>query len=118
MSDLDVRVGEAWQMHRKGDNNAALSIYKEVLSSDPNHVDAHYGLGLVQRSVGNTSDAIVSFQRALALCHEQLEQMGIKRREDKSIIHKNDLSTDEDDRYNMLIRMIEQRLHELGIKQS
>lgn len=109
----EERIGEAWRLHRKGDNRGAIQLFNEILSKTPNNVDAHYGIGLAQRAEGDEEGAIASFQRALELAQAALDAVKVT-----SVVDGhgggNDLDTYEDDRYLMLSRMINQRLTELG----
>ena len=41
------RIGEAWRMHRDGNNDQAIKIFKEIIQTAPESVDAYYGLRVV-----------------------------------------------------------------------
>ena len=105
----EERIGEAWNQHRTNNNPAAIEIFQEILSSQPKNIDALYGLGLAQRANGENGAAVASFQQALKFAEEGLH-------ENTSMLEGagNNLDTDQDDRFMMLIRMTKQRLAELG----
>ncbi len=46
------QIREAWQSHSRGDNARALAIFQQVLSQDPNHIDANYGAGMALSAIG------------------------------------------------------------------
>lgn len=109
----EERIGEAWKLHRMGNNREAMDIFTEILRQRPDHIDALYGLGLAQRDEGSLHEAAESFSKAAQLAQEALDAV------DKTSIvdgHKgsNDLDSYEDDRFMMLSRMIEQRLEEIA----
>ncbi|MCA9915609.1 MAG: tetratricopeptide repeat protein, partial [Anaerolineae bacterium] len=99
----EERIGEAWRLHRKGDNAAAEKIFSEILDKAPKHLDALYGLGLARRANGNLSGAAEAFQAALQLAKDAYNAV-----DTASVIDgnkgTNDLGTYEDDRFLMLQR--------------
>lgn len=105
VDELSRMIGDAWDLHRKGDNPGAARLFEDALAQDESSVDAHYGLGLAKRGTGDAAAARSQFERALALAEQHLAEIRAGRSE-------NDLSTTKDDRYMMLTRMIEQRLAE------
>jgi len=110
----EERVGEAWQMHRSGNNRGAIEIFQDILKMTPRNLDALYGLGLAQRAEDHIDEAIKSFQAALDLARDALNAVNITSDVDGH--HgRNDLDTYEDDRFMMLQRMISQRLEELQV---
>lgn len=110
----EQRIGEAWRLHRNHDYQGAIRMYEDILKSAPNHVDVLYGLGLAQKSLGNTSDAIKSFHRSLDIARGALRGVRTAASAD-GVVGANDIESAEDDRYMMLVRMIKQRLAELGV---
>ncbi len=109
----EERIGEAWRLHRNGDNEGAERIFREILDKAPKHLDALYGLGLVRRANGNIAGAEEAFQSALQLAKDAYNAV-----DTASVVdgHRNgnDLNTYEDDRFLMLQRMIQQRIDELN----
>jgi tetratricopeptide (TPR) repeat protein len=105
VDELSRMIGDAWDLHRKGDNSAAIRAFEDVLARDEASVDAHYGLGLAKRGAGDSAAAREAFERALALAQQNLDELRAGR-------SNNDLSTSKDDRYMMLQRMIQQRIAE------
>lgn len=131
---LGERVGEAWRLHRYGDNSAALDIFADLTRDAPrtigsnelddmsggesdtrvadwvNYIDALYGYGLALRKDGNEEKAVENLQQALDQTDMVLRALGVDSLESGS----NSLDSFADDRFIMLRRMIEQRLEELG----
>lgn len=101
-----AQIGDAWNLHRQGNNSEAIRGFEAAVKSAPNDVDAYYGLGLAQRANKQYDQAVQSFQTALDLAKTTLEKL---RSESKV---ENSLTTTNDDRYMMLIRMLGQRLEE------
>lgn len=106
IDEISKMIGDAWELHRKGDQAASQRLFEDVLQRDAESVDAHYGLGLVKRASGDKTGARTAFERSHSLAKTMLESLRAGR-------DTNDLSTTKDDRYMMLLRMIEQRLAEV-----
>lgn len=102
-----AQIGDAWALHREGSNSEAVRAFQDALKTAPNDVDAYYGLGLAQRASRDYEMALKSFQTALDLAKQTLEQLR------KESGQENQLATTNDDRYLMLIRMIGQRIEEV-----
>jgi tetratricopeptide (TPR) repeat protein len=107
----EAQIGKAWGLHREGRNTEAIREFQQVLTSAPESVDAHYGLGLALRANGQYDAAEETFRQALSLTKNRQE--GVK----KPIEKQNDeLMYSEADRFMMLNRMITQRLDELKLR--
>jgi tetratricopeptide (TPR) repeat protein len=110
------QIGQAWGLSRQGKHREAVTEFERIASTAPDSVDAHYGLGLAQRGLGNKTAAIEAFREAQRLAQNELARLrggGTVNPEDAQA-PSNDLNSTEDDRYLMLVRMIAQRLAELG----
>lgn len=103
------RVGQAWHHHREGRNDASIAEFEAILKQHPRDIDALYGLGLAQKSAGRQEAAVEAFKHALQLVEETRAIHLSSRRESETSI-----KTPEDDRFTILIRMVQQRLAELG----
>ena len=88
------QLGRAWALHIKGQNDDAIHEFNALLQTSANNMDALYGLGLAQRSSGKIQAAQDSFQKCASAINSALAE---KPRED---------------RYQMLQRMIKQRIDE------
>ena len=107
------KIGRAWRLHRDGDNGGALRLFEEVVSTSPDSVDAHYGMGLAHKASGDNSAAAASFQRALTVTEQALAAVQATAQAEGQ--HgANDLETNIDDRYMMLTRMLKQRIEDVG----
>lgn len=113
---LDERIGEAWRLYRATDILSAIDMFKEIIAEVPDSVDGYYGLGLAQRANGDKAGAASSFQQAMRLARTALE--AYTRQEEEAGHRGNSISSYDDDRMMMLIRMLGQRLAEVGAAQS
>lgn len=108
------RIGEAWRLHRDGNNEQSIKIFKEIIQTSPENVDAHYGLGLAYKATNDSASAADAFQKALELAQKAYN--AVKTTSEADGHHGlNDLDTSEDDRYMMLSRMLKQRLEDVGV---
>jgi Flp pilus assembly protein TadD len=96
---MDVQVGNAWTFHFKKQNEQALSEFLRLTEQDPAHIDANYGLALVQAALGHKGEARAAFEKVKSLVAAKISQQAPE---------------DEDPRYAMLSRMIDQQIERLG----
>ena len=89
------QLGRAWALHRKGQNDGAITEFNSLLQLSANNIDALYGLGLAQRSGHQLEAAQATFEKCLA----QIDALN--------------KSQPREDRYQMLQKMARQRLDEL-----
>lgn len=62
------------EVHRiNGEYDEAVELYKKVLGEDPQHFDAHVGLGLVYGFTGLFDESIELLQKAVELKPDSLD---------------------------------------------
>ncbi|GAB4147489.1 MAG: tetratricopeptide repeat protein [Planctomycetaceae bacterium] len=76
-TDPNTLFTQAADHHRAGDFSSAISLYKQVLESSPDHLDARYLLGTALLQVGRFEESI-----------EQLTQI-VEQRSDVADVHNN-----------------------------
>ena len=111
------KVGQAWRLHREGDNAGAIRMFEGIISSNPENVDALYGLGLAHKATGDLSAAGDAFRQALERTESALSAVKTTSQAEGNI-GDNDLETNFDDRYMMLTRMLTQRVQDVGAASS
>lgn len=99
------KIGDGYAQHAKGDYAGAIRTFSDVVRADGQNVDGYYGLGMSQRASGDNAAAKASFEKAMSLSEQILAEL-------RQGTTSNDLTTTRDDRYMMLIRMLQQRLAE------
>jgi tetratricopeptide (TPR) repeat protein len=104
---IAAQIGTAWRFQREGKTDAAVAEFERVLKQAPDDIDAHYGMALTQRLMGNKQDALRHFEKALQLVENA---RGARQSQRGDAYTPN---TTEDDRYMMLARMINQRISEI-----
>lgn len=113
-SNVSQEIGNAWAAHREGKQDEALRGFEQVINRQPDSVDAHYGMGLVLRKLGKDNEALQSFERGLELAQDALAALRKVAETSGQVGGGNDLGSTDDDRYMMLIRMLKQRVTEMG----
>jgi Flp pilus assembly protein TadD len=93
-SDVDAQVGQAWTLHYHGQNDEAIRAFQQILEKNPEHVDANYGLALSLKASGKRQEAQQTFLKTKSLTEAAAKVE----------------NTDENTRYRMITRMIEQQL--------
>jgi len=63
----------------------APNEFKKAIQYDPNHIEAHYNLGVVYYKLGQFEEALMCFQKVLTIDKddEQANIMKVLLREDK-----------------------------------
>lgn len=96
-NEIAEKVGAAWGLLRQGNYDGAIAQFTALIRQEPNQIDAMYGLGLAQRSSGLKDAAVKTFEDCRATVNRALaENPG-------------------DDKFEILQRMVSQRLSELGV---
>lgn len=67
MIDLAARHRAAVAALNRGDNDAARSMFGELIALRPDHADSHFLLGMAEANRGNLPAALVSVQNAVRL---------------------------------------------------
>jgi predicted TPR repeat methyltransferase len=62
---IDAKLQEGIAAHREGDLQTALAVYKEVLTTDPDHADGLHFLGLLHFDAGKPENAIVLIRKSI-----------------------------------------------------
>ena len=109
-SNVSELVSQAWHHQRNGNTDTAIAEFEKIVNQHPRDIDAIYGLGLSQKTAGQHEAALKSFKTALELVEENKNSYEATR--DPSQDGEN-VRTPEDDRFQMLSRMVQQRLAEL-----
>ena len=114
MSSLPAaeKIGKAWRHHRDGDNHGAIRAFEDIIAGNPDSVDAHYGLGLAHKAMGNDAAAADAFKHALSVTEQTLSAVQLTSHA-AGHLGDNDLDTNVDDRYMMLTRMLKQRIEDV-----
>jgi tetratricopeptide (TPR) repeat protein len=68
VAQLSDRIEAAVKLHQSGDLAAAESVYREVLKSTPQHIDALHLLGVVCQQTGRLEQGLKYLRQAIALC--------------------------------------------------
>ncbi|HYL97316.1 MAG TPA: tetratricopeptide repeat protein, partial [Blastocatellia bacterium] len=71
-SEADVAVNQAILDYEAGRYDEALRLLRETLSSDPNHIEALYYVGLIRMAQKQYDPAIVALERARELAPRDL----------------------------------------------
>ncbi len=62
---------KALQLKHEGNYDAAAAEYRNVIASDPNNADAHWGLAWILAEQGKTDEAKAEFEAFLGLSDDQ-----------------------------------------------
>ena len=57
----------AVQNHKKNNFKVAENLYKKVLKTNPNHVDAHNNLGIIFKELGELQKAVDCYQKVIQI---------------------------------------------------
>jgi Flp pilus assembly protein TadD len=71
--DLGQRLQQAVALHQRGDADAALPLYREVLALEPGNPIAQHFLGVIHYQRGNLGEAVPLLESSVALRGEEPE---------------------------------------------
>jgi Tfp pilus assembly protein PilF len=83
MSDVPSSLATAIESHQKGDLEAAIGLYQDVIDSDPENADAWHLMGVVAHQRGNNDLAVKLLENAISLKDDVADfysNMGMVRR--------------------------------------
>ena len=72
--EFDNRINAAWKDHYAGQHHNAIEQFKALVAEAPNHIDAHWGLGLSLRKAGEFDAARQEFDQVQALVDAALAE--------------------------------------------
>jgi tetratricopeptide (TPR) repeat protein len=99
LAEFDARVGKAMDQHIRRQYDQAIEIYKRLLEEWPDHLDANYGLALSYKASGRKDEAVDAFKKTRNFVEVELGK-----------------TTGDPARFQMLLRMIDQHLGQLGAR--
>lgn len=75
---LEAAPGDSFLQHalgleylKLGDREKALQFFTELLQQNPGYVGTYYHLGKLQAGLGNSSEAIVTYEKGMAVAKAQ-----------------------------------------------
>jgi Tfp pilus assembly protein PilF len=83
MSDVPSSLATTIEFHQKGDLEAAIGLYQDVIDSDPENADAWHLMGVVAHQRGNNDLAVKLLENAISLKDDVADfysNMGMVRR--------------------------------------
>ncbi len=72
--DVDARIGAAWEALQAGDHQTAIAEFEQLVAEVPDHIDAHWGLGLAYRHAGKAQKALQAFEQVKRLIETELTE--------------------------------------------
>lgn len=94
-TEIAAALSRAWGLHLNKKHSESIQAFSDILTRSSDHLDALYGLGLAQRGAGQTSEAVATFQKLQQRVAAELA------------------ANPGSDRFEMLTRIIQQRLEEI-----
>ncbi len=71
--ELSNFINAGWKFHTEGNDQDAEKQFNKALAINQKSVEAHYGLGIVMKSQGNTNAMITNFEKVIQLVAEIVE---------------------------------------------
>jgi tetratricopeptide (TPR) repeat protein len=68
--DAQAQVDLGWGLYGGGKYAEALEQFQRALALDARSVDAHYGLGLAHKALGDKAAAVAAFNKVAALAEQ------------------------------------------------
>lgn len=67
MSEIETRLQEAMRLHRAGDTDAAIAVYRELVDAAPDNADVWHLMGVAVHQKGNHTLAAELIETAISL---------------------------------------------------
>ncbi len=96
-NEIKTKIDAAWRVYRAGQQQAAIEHFTMVLAEDPDQIDAHWGLGLSYRHLGEREKARQAFEKVAELATQALQN-----------------EPEDRERYFMLQRMARQQIDQIA----
>ena len=64
---MKITIQQAVTMHQEGKLEEAEKLYREILKTNPNHLDANNNLGALLNDTGRHDEAEASYKKAIEL---------------------------------------------------
>jgi len=96
-SELSTALSRAWALQSTGNFGESVTQFENLTSKYPEDLDVMYGLGLAQKRAGQIDKARTTFTKLAEIVEE-----------------RRAANNEGSDRFQMLARMIQQRLNELS----
>lgn len=72
-NDIKAKIDAAWRAYRAGQQQAAIEHFTLILAEAPDDIDAHWGLGLSYRRLGDREKARQAFEKVADLAARALQ---------------------------------------------
>ena len=76
-TNLKNIFGAATTARFLNENNTALKLYTQAISMDPNFFESYLGRGIVNRNIGNYSEAIADFKKYMEYKKDEAGYTGL-----------------------------------------
>jgi Flp pilus assembly protein TadD len=97
--ETDVAVGQAWSLHYHGEHGNAVQMFQQLVTNNPEHIDANFGYALSLKGAGKREQAAEAFRKTKALIDQELP--------------KDAVVTEDNQRMLMLKRICDQHISTL-----
>jgi len=94
-TEIAAALSRAWGLHLKKQHSESVQAFTDILKRNSDQLDALYGLGLAQRKAGQLAEALATFQKLQQHIAAELT------------------ANPGNDRFEMLTRIVQQRLAEM-----
>ena len=64
---MEITIQQAVTVHQEGKLEEAEKLYREILKTNPNHLDANNNLGVLLKDTGRLDEAEASYKKAIEL---------------------------------------------------
>ncbi len=78
-NDIKAQLAVGWAHYGKGQAEEARAIFENITARWPGDLEAHYGLGMSLKKMGQPGPAKESFQKAVAAQAKTVRETMLKR---------------------------------------
>lgn len=86
--DAFTRFALAQEYLNRGEVDEALTLFEELVDTDPDYVGTYYHLGKLYERLDRTADAIETYERGVEVAREQRAQKDLSELQDALLAAK------------------------------
>lgn len=90
-SDSFIRFALAKEHEKNGDLPKALSLYKDLLTDDPEYTGTYYHLGKLYENIGETENAGTTYEKGIKMAEKMNDQLSLRELKEAYMLLKMEM---------------------------
>lgn len=90
-SDSFIRFALAKEHEKNGDVQEALSLYKDLVTDDPEYTGTYYHLGKLYENMGETENAGTTYEKGIEMAEKMNDQLSLRELKEAYMLLKMEM---------------------------